>query len=282
MAALLTQSQPCVTLRRMESVSEFPPGAVVGKDSIIINDILFRINYSADMLTMESAAESFVLPKTFEMVSYYYRLGQATRIKNIVDLGIFKGGSAALFHLLYSPEKLVALDISEQRQPALDSYVEKHLAGQSLRSFYGYDQGDGGRLRELIRTEFGGVPLDLVVDDASHAYSLTRASFNALFPYLRPGGIYIIEDWGWAHWDGWAHLPADYQRSGGLFPGQPAMTNLIFELVMAAATSPNVVARVSVTFNMAVIEKGPDAVDASNFDVGAYHVARGHKWQPIL
>ena len=60
------------------------------------------------------------------------------------------------------------------------------------------------------------------------------------------------------------------------------MTNLIFELIMAAATSPGVVARVSVTFNMAVIEKGSDAVDPATFDIGAYHVSRGHKWQPIL
>ncbi|HEY2382074.1 MAG TPA: class I SAM-dependent methyltransferase [Terriglobia bacterium] len=266
----------------MESVSEFPPGAVVGKDSIRINDIQFKINYSADMLTMESAAESFVLPKTFEMVSYYYRLGQTASIKNIVDLGIFKGGSAALFHLLYRPEKLVALDISDKREQALDGYIEKHFARDTLRPFYGYDQGNGPRLQELIRTEFGAVPLDLVVDDASHAYSLTRASFNTLFPYLRPGGTYVIEDWGWAHWDGWAHMPSDYQQSGGLFPGQPAMTNLIFELIMAAATSPGVIARVSVTFNMAVIEKGPDTVDPLTFDVGAYHVARGHQWQPIL
>lgn len=261
---------------------EFPPGAVVGKDSIRVNGVLFRINYSADMLTMNSEADSFVLPKTFEMVSYYYRLGQTMSVKNIVDLGIFKGGSAALFHLLYHPEKLLALDISNKRELALDGYIEKHSIGDTLRPFYGYNQGDGRRLQELIRTEFGRLPLDLVVDDASHAYALTRASFNALFPCLRSGGVYIIEDWGWAHWDGWEHLPADYQQSGGLFPGEPAMTNLIFELIMAAATSPSVVARVSVTFNMAVIEKGPDAVDPLTFDIGAYHVARGHKWQPIL
>ena len=266
----------------MESTTEFPPGAIVGKDSISINDIVFKINYSAAMHTMDSSGDSFVLPKTFEMVSYYYRIGQTTRIKNIVDLGIFKGGSAALFHLLYRPERLVALDISDKREQALDGYIEKHFAKDTLRPFYGYDQGDGTRLRELIRSEFRTAPLDLVVDDASHEYSLTRASFNSLFPCLRPGGIYIIEDWGWAHWDGWAHLPADYQQSGGLFPDKPAMTNLIFELIMAAATSPGVVARVGVTFNMAVIEKGPEAVDPPGFDIGAYHVARGHKWQPIL
>jgi hypothetical protein len=43
-------------------------------------------------------------------------------------------------------------------------------------------------------------PLDLVIDDASHIYGPTKASFQALFPLLRPGGLYLIEDWAWAHW----------------------------------------------------------------------------------
>jgi hypothetical protein len=40
-----------------------------------------------------------------------------------------------------------------------------------------------------------------VIDDASHIYEPTRASFETLFPYLRPGGLYIIEDWQWSYSD---------------------------------------------------------------------------------
>ena len=266
----------------MNSTSTFPPGTIVGKDDIVIGGIKFNINYSADMFNMESTASSFVLPKTPEMVSSYYQLGQTTRIENIVDIGIFKGGSAVLFNELFRPRKLLALDISSKRVPALDDYIKAHSASETLRPFYECDQGDGARLRELVCTEFGSVPLDLVVDDASHSYGPTRSSFNALFPYLRPGGFYVIEDWGWAHWQGWPHLPPDYQEKGALFPQEAALTNLIFELIMAAASSPGVIAKVSVTFNMAVVEKGPDAVEAASFDLGDYHVSRGFKWQPIL
>src|SRR6516162_8519239 len=108
----------------MNSTSTFPPGTIVGKDDIVIGGIKFNINYSADMFSKESTASSFVLPKTPEMVSSYYQLGQKTRIERLVDIGIFKGGSAVLFHELFKPRKLLALDISAKRELALDAYIE--------------------------------------------------------------------------------------------------------------------------------------------------------------
>jgi predicted O-methyltransferase YrrM len=244
---------------------------------MVIEGIEFDFDFSADAANRESTPSRFVLPKTPEMVSAYRELGEKTSIQNVMDLGIFKGGSAVLFHLLYRPRKLLAVDISTKRVSALDAYIQEHGAGDSLKAYYGVDQSDGLRLRSLIEE-----PLDLVVDDASHALAPTRASFNALFPYVRPGGFYVIEDWGWAHWDGWAHMSPDYQKSRGLYPDQPALTNFIFELVMATATSPKLVASIKLNFNMAIVERGDMAVEAASFDIGNYHVSRGHRWEPVL
>jgi hypothetical protein len=52
--------------------------------------------------------------------------------------------------------------------------------------------------------------------------------------------------------------------------------------VMAAATSPDLISTVTLTFNMAIIEKGPAVVDSETFDLGRHHVSRGHRWEPIL
>ena len=65
-----------------------------------------------------------------------------------------------------------------------------------VHAYYGVDQGDAATLRRIVADEFGGEPLDLVIDDASHLLDPTRSSFNVLFPLLRPGGVYVIEDWG--------------------------------------------------------------------------------------
>ncbi len=54
-------------------------------------------------------------------------------------------------------------------------------------------------VRQIIDDEFGSEPLDLVTDDASHLLDLTRISFETLFPRIRPGGVFIIEDWNCDH-----------------------------------------------------------------------------------
>jgi hypothetical protein len=58
-------------------------------------------------------------------------------------------------------------------------------------------------------------PLDVVVDDGSHVEKDQRASLEVLWPYVKPGGLYIIEDIA-AFWDkGWRYRqkPEDVQKS---------------------------------------------------------------------
>lgn len=54
---------------------------------------------------------------------------------------------------------------------------------------------------------------DLIVDDASHDTVLTGQTLELMWPTLRPGGVYVIEDWNLFSLDDtramWANL---YQR----------------------------------------------------------------------
>ena len=88
--------------------------------------------------------------------------------------------------------------------------------------------------------EFADRPLDLIIDDASHEYENSKVCFQELFGYLRPGGKYVIEDWGWLHWPG-----EEWQTAKSHFWNQPAMTNLVFELVMALGSHhPKIISRI--------------------------------------
>ena len=49
-----------------------------------------------------------------------------------------------------------------------------------------------------VATKYG--PFDVVVDDGSHVSKLTRGTFDVLFPHVRPGGLYVVEDVQTSYW----------------------------------------------------------------------------------
>lgn len=53
---------------------------------------------------------------------------------------------------------------------------------------------------------------DVVLDDASHINSLTIKSFEIIFPLLKSGGIYIVED---VHTSYWKEIASDGTDFGG-------------------------------------------------------------------
>ena len=80
------------------------------------------------------------------------------------------------------------------------------------------------RLLDRIRREVAPDGFDVIIDDASHIGTYTRISFWHLFlNHLKPGGIYVIEDWGTGYWDTWpdgkkCKLPTEFSNdtiSGG-------------------------------------------------------------------
>src|SRR4029077_5856883 len=118
--------------------------------------------------------------------------------KNILELGIWQGGSPLFYGKATDAEKVVAIDL-RAKNPALDQIIETHGLGDKVKLHFHTSQDDREAVERIIDTEFQGEPIDLVIDDASHLYEYTKKSFEIIFPKLRPGGLYIIEDWQWAH-----------------------------------------------------------------------------------
>jgi hypothetical protein len=57
-------------------------------------------------------------------------------------------------------------------------------------------------LLDRIASENATDGFDIIIDDCSHVGELTRISFWHLFDnHLKPGGIYVIEDWSTGYWD---------------------------------------------------------------------------------
>ncbi|MFF5265344.1 hypothetical protein ACFY4C_41220 [Actinomadura viridis] len=78
----------------------------------------------------------------------------------------------------------------------LDLYDKTRLDAPRMRALVG-DQGDPGTLAGIV-AEHG--PFDIVIDDGSHLNEHVHTSFHTLFPLLRDGGLYVIEDLQTAYW----------------------------------------------------------------------------------
>jgi len=60
--------------------------------------------------------------------------------------------------------------------------------------------------------------IDVVIDDCSHLAEPTRLAFDTLFPHVRPGGFYVVEDWGTGYWPSWpdGKLPQSRNHLAGM------------------------------------------------------------------
>jgi predicted O-methyltransferase YrrM len=221
---------------------------------LVVDGVTFRI---APRERFASTEDLFCVVKRPDLVERYMVLLEDLRPRRIVELGIFQGGSTALIGLLTRPEKLVAVERSPERIVALDQVVERHdLAGRVVAE-YGIDQADTAALLQLIDREFDDEPLDLVIDDASHLVEPTEASFNVLFPRLRAGGLYVVEDWSWAHFG-----------FGQARPESEPLTTFVYEVLNALPTPRGLIDEVRLDKDWAVIRRGSAEVE------GEYDISR--------
>src|SRR5438876_5382005 len=181
----------------------------------------FVVDMSRKKDRRPSTSEAFTIVKNEAYLRFYELLASTFSPRAILELGIFQGGSYVLLDKLFDPLRRAAVEIS----PGPVASLLRYVAGMEDR-FVHFSTSQSNReiLEQIVRDELAD-ELDLVVDDASHTYEQTKASFEFLFPLLRPGGIYVIEDWSWAHAPG-------YQSPNAPFAERHALSNLLFEQIM--------------------------------------------------
>jgi predicted O-methyltransferase YrrM len=200
--------------------------------------------------------DSHFVAKSKETLDVTIDAVQLLKPQSIIELGVFKGGSAIFLHSLCQPRKMLTVELDPQVEE-LEQY-RRSLEDDSLVSAYELSQSDTQGLAATVQQTFQGEPIDLVIDDASHDYHHTRASFNMLFPLLRPGGYYIIEDWAWGYLAN--SLPDEYtQRTASLIP-------LAFELTSLAGMSTSIIKEMKINQHHLIIQRGEAELDAADFD----------------
>ncbi len=196
------------------------------EDRIEINDVVFRLQLGRDDAECELVDNCFVLYKGHYMLRQYENLftrNPQLHFDNVLELGIYECGSVAFWNELLQPSKISALDL---RPPYSTDYAAKYFGRKiHVQQYWNTDQADSVRLREIVSNDFGG-RVDLVIDDASHFFAPSVKSFETLFPHVKPGGAYVIEDWNWGQ------LPA-LQDPSHPWANERSPIELVFEIMEA-------------------------------------------------
>jgi hypothetical protein len=128
----------------------------------------------------ESALKFRVDKAWYHGYTYFYEKYFSTyQNPSIIEIGTAGHGSTQMFLDYFGECNLVGMDI-------IDYSDFKH---PNFR-FVNGDQNKTEDLRKLIET---GQSFDIILDDGSHTMR-QQIAFGFLFPYLKTGGIYIIED----------------------------------------------------------------------------------------
>lgn len=118
---------------------------------------------------------------------YYHRYMEPYTHKEglrYLEIGVLGGNSLRAFREYFPrADRIVGIDINPWEamvaEPDRNIFVEIG------------DQNDPGFLESVSRKHGG---FDVILDDGSHTIDSMVASFKTLFPLLRDGGIYVIED----------------------------------------------------------------------------------------
>ncbi len=117
----------------------------------------------------------------------------------MLEIGVFKGGSLEMWRKYFGPDAtLCGIDIDPKCAELVDPPKIARIGSQD----------DPGFLAEVVR-EIG--PPDVILDDGSHFAAHQMASIKALWPHLKTGGLYIIED---THTSYWESHGGGYRRDG--------------------------------------------------------------------
>ena len=106
----------------------------------------------------------------------------------VLEIGIFHGGSLQMWREYFGRRAtIVAIDIDERTKELEEPGVTIEIG----------DQGDEAFLRSIAERHG---PFDIVIDDGSHRFRHQITSIETLWPSVKDGGVYLIEDLHTSYW----------------------------------------------------------------------------------
>jgi hypothetical protein len=126
--------------------------------------------------TDKSSADHGYLP-------FYERYFAPLRGRHItlLEIGVLGGSSLAVWEAYFPQARIIGADID----PDAARFARPRVAVEIV---------DQSNLEHLVQLGMKHGPFDVVIDDGSHQWEHQITSLRTLFPFVRNGGLYIVED----------------------------------------------------------------------------------------
>lgn len=166
---------------------------------------------------------------------------------NFLELGVKGGHSLRMWKEYFPKAKIYGVDFNPDCIRHEEERIKIEICGQ-----------DDPKILKLSEEKF-----DIILDDASHINSLSVSSFNLLFPKLKDGGFYIIEDLGNSYinlsnhineWDG--ELAKNHENKVNLNHDRKDLDSLFLSLIKKMDLNNPLIRNIHFWSKIVIIQKG--------------------------
>lgn len=142
------------------------------------------------MMSLDELAISFGTDKSSRVHDFakhyqvYFELLRELPLK-VLEIGVQSGASLRMWKQYFPNAQIIGLDY----------YPLEVMEEDRIKIIQG-EQKDKDVLERVLLHG----PFDIIIDDGSHKNPDIMASFEYLFPRMKPGGVYVIEDTTCTYW----------------------------------------------------------------------------------
>ena len=161
------------------------PHAIRSSEVVAVNSS----NYSTELSTCRNAFHRLCEEMGSDKSAHGYDLpytlffeGRRAEPLRILEIGVLNGASLRVWEHYFPRATIIGLD----RDPRCAAFA-------SPRSHVLIGEQDDPEFLDRVIAEFGS-EFDLIVDDGGHRMGPQQMSLRLLWPHVRPGGWYVVED----------------------------------------------------------------------------------------
>ena len=119
----------------------------------------------------------------------------------LLEIGVFYGASLKMWREYFPQGEIHGMDWfaglngNLRTFPDAERFLREHMESPERITLHKLDQGHRSHLEGFVEmmTE-QGIAFDYIIDDGSHLMRDQQLALGMLFPLLKPGGLFIVED----------------------------------------------------------------------------------------